>query len=35
LSQDAVNQAKASPVILSMMGAHFVLFLILKYRFFK
>jgi hypothetical protein len=35
LSQDAANQAKASPVILSMMGAHFVLFLILKYRFFK
>jgi hypothetical protein len=35
LSQDATNQAKASPVILSMMGAHFVLFLVLKYRFFR
>lgn len=34
LAHDAMDQAKASPIILSMMGAHFVLLLVLKFGFF-
>jgi protein YIPF1/2 len=35
LAHDATDQAKASPIILSMMGAHFVLLLVLKIGFFS